>query len=459
MTCDCCRGACCTPEGCEVTLASECTGCWRGPGTNCDNDPCAGACCYAYAHSAPDPAVGEPPLTTTESCEECYRECVEETYPASEAPDENGDCPAGYTLVDGYCYQQCPEGFTLEGLPGGVCRKRTQVPLSGEGCEGQLAGVCYGPCGEWLPRDQEPCECVNYGCDCEYPGPNAECSENFYEEGSSTSPFLLAGDRRRLINRRKWYAGMDYIFYSYAPPDPLGIAMQGVTGAPLPWTFLWKTTPAALQGRQFFFVWDRAIAYDDEVTGWNPPAGYGGVPGDNPLYVVSDHWTITRERLRFYVVECIGETQQIRDATGEYVDLFYNGDPYDGSVLETASGDKYDSVAGCDSFNPCPPTTAQPDGAEFCTDSFTLDCPPAPLSLFAKAKNFAKSAARHLALGMPAASPEEIDRRYSICQGCEFLKNNSCLKCGCPITRDKKFISKLSWANESCPVGKWGNGK
>jgi hypothetical protein len=28
--------------------------------------------------------------------------------------------------------------------------------------------------------------------------------------------------------------------------------------------------------------------------------------------------------------------------------------------------------------------------------------------------------------------------------------------CGCPVVREKAFVSKLSWAGEKCPVGKWG---
>lgn len=78
-----------------------------------------------------------------------------------------------------------------------------------------------------------------------------------------------------------------------------------------------------------------------------------------------------------------------------------------------------------------------------------------PPSTLEKVKNFAGSAARHVAAGMPRATDEEVERRYAICQGCEFLKNDACTKCGCPIVRRKKFISKLSWADQKCPIGKW----
>lgn len=78
------------------------------------------------------------------------------------------------------------------------------------------------------------------------------------------------------------------------------------------------------------------------------------------------------------------------------------------------------------------------------------------LSLLEKAKNFAKSAISHVSAGMPMCTEEEVIRRHDICLGCEHYQNNSCTQCGCPVKRDKLFISKLSWAGESCPVGKWG---
>jgi hypothetical protein len=76
-------------------------------------------------------------------------------------------------------------------------------------------------------------------------------------------------------------------------------------------------------------------------------------------------------------------------------------------------------------------------------------------SFLTKVKNFAVASAKHLAAGAPMASDTEIIRRHNICQACEFFKNNSCTKCGCPIIRDKKYISKLSWADQECPIGKW----
>ncbi len=77
-------------------------------------------------------------------------------------------------------------------------------------------------------------------------------------------------------------------------------------------------------------------------------------------------------------------------------------------------------------------------------------------SFLTKVKNFAVASAKHVAAGMPVASDAEIIRRHDICLGCEFLKNNACTKCGCPVVRNKQYVSKLSWADSECPVGKWG---
>lgn len=80
--------------------------------------------------------------------------------------------------------------------------------------------------------------------------------------------------------------------------------------------------------------------------------------------------------------------------------------------------------------------------------------PDAPTFL-RKVQNFAGSVVSHVKAGMPRASEEEVARRFAICQTCPFLVDQTCVKCGCPVIREKRFISKLSWANENCPVGHW----
>lgn len=73
-----------------------------------------------------------------------------------------------------------------------------------------------------------------------------------------------------------------------------------------------------------------------------------------------------------------------------------------------------------------------------------------------KLKNFATAAAGHVAAGMPMCDDAEIIRRHDICLGCEFLVDNACTQCGCPVSRVAGYVSKLSWADQECPVGKWG---
>jgi hypothetical protein len=56
---------------------------------------------------------------------------------------------------------------------------------------------------------------------------------------------------------------------------------------------------------------------------------------------------------------------------------------------------------------------------------------------------------------IPNSSLELIEQRYSLCLSCEFLKNNTCTKCGCNITRDRNYMNKLASESESCPIAKW----
>lgn len=77
-------------------------------------------------------------------------------------------------------------------------------------------------------------------------------------------------------------------------------------------------------------------------------------------------------------------------------------------------------------------------------------------SFVQKVRNFATAAAGHVAAGMPMASDEEIIRRHDICLACEHLVDNACTQCGCPVSRVRGYVSKLSWADQECPLGKWG---
>lgn len=50
---------------------------------------------------------------------------------------------------------------------------------------------------------------------------------------------------------------------------------------------------------------------------------------------------------------------------------------------------------------------------------------------------------------------EEINSRLAICDTCEYYENNSCLQCGCAISRNAVYSNKLAMKSKSCPIGKW----
>ena len=109
--------------------------------------------------------------------------------------------------------------------------------------------------------------------------------------------------------------------------------------------------------------------------------------------------------------------------------------PAPSAVNETLQGPGYEPQPP-----PPPPDLARTDAPSFLT----------------KIKNFASAAVSHVAAGMPVCSDEEIIRRHDICLTCEHLKDNACQLCGCPVARAAGYVSKLSWADQECPAGKWG---
>jgi hypothetical protein len=79
-------------------------------------------------------------------------------------------------------------------------------------------------------------------------------------------------------------------------------------------------------------------------------------------------------------------------------------------------------------------------------------------SLLQKAANFAAAAAQHVAAGAPMASQAEVQRRHDICTACPHFDGKACGLCGCPVARERKWLSKLSWADQKCPDDppRWG---
>lgn len=72
-----------------------------------------------------------------------------------------------------------------------------------------------------------------------------------------------------------------------------------------------------------------------------------------------------------------------------------------------------------------------------------------------KIKNFAQATVGHFLKGMPICDDSTIEKRYKICQGCDHFVSGSCSLCGCPLHRNRRFISKLAWSEQKCPINKW----
>ena len=47
--------------------------------------------------------------------------------------------------------------------------------------------------------------------------------------------------------------------------------------------------------------------------------------------------------------------------------------------------------------------------------------------------------------------------RLAICKRCPLFDGSICrhADCGCRISQQRKFLNKLAWADQSCPLGKW----
>lgn len=90
--------------------------------------------------------------------------------------------------------------------------------------------------------------------------------------------------------------------------------------------------------------------------------------------------------------------------------------------------------------------------------------PKRPPALFKRLANFSRAAIAHALRGNPTCSQAQIDERLTICRGCEMFKADTdrpefgiCThsKCGCKVRGEEKFLNKLAWADQECPLGKW----
>lgn len=78
--------------------------------------------------------------------------------------------------------------------------------------------------------------------------------------------------------------------------------------------------------------------------------------------------------------------------------------------------------------------------------------------IFRKIKTFLKSLLFHVWAGFPKCTQIQINNRFDICLTCDMYdtKNSQCLVCGCNLSRKKIFMNKLAWADQECPLQKWG---
>lgn len=81
----------------------------------------------------------------------------------------------------------------------------------------------------------------------------------------------------------------------------------------------------------------------------------------------------------------------------------------------------------------------------------TITSPP----VLQKAKTFARAILKHFTNKAKTRTKEEIQQLYAICKSCDWFSNDTCLKCGCPVTNGSRYRNKLKWDSEHCPIGKW----
>lgn len=79
------------------------------------------------------------------------------------------------------------------------------------------------------------------------------------------------------------------------------------------------------------------------------------------------------------------------------------------------------------------------------------------VTLSLRIQTFLKSLWFHIYNGFPKTTQSEILYRYNICVDCDkFDKIKSqCGVCGCYLSKKSKFLNKLAWADQECPINKW----
>lgn len=83
-------------------------------------------------------------------------------------------------------------------------------------------------------------------------------------------------------------------------------------------------------------------------------------------------------------------------------------------------------------------------------------------TLLQKTINFGRAVVRHARKGMRKVPLEVHEERLSLCRSCtdyydEVRQTCRHRRCGCSV--GGAVLDKTSWAEQSCPVGRWGEHK
>jgi hypothetical protein len=70
-------------------------------------------------------------------------------------------------------------------------------------------------------------------------------------------------------------------------------------------------------------------------------------------------------------------------------------------------------------------------------------------------RRFLAALLKHAGDWFRKCSSREIEARLAICRACDQFLDEVCQKCGCPVSRERRFRNKLAWRTEACPLGKW----
>jgi hypothetical protein len=76
--------------------------------------------------------------------------------------------------------------------------------------------------------------------------------------------------------------------------------------------------------------------------------------------------------------------------------------------------------------------------------------------MYHKVKKFLYALYWHIYRGLPKTNRIDLLYRYQICKQCNSFENYTCLECGCNVNDKSIFLNKLAWADQECPLGKWG---